>query len=274
MASPDFSQFSHKNQMINSDYKGHVIFSELSEYIGFYQSLSDSIFSWFTMGTSTTYNIDSYLISSIQGTIESIKLILQDGKINDSYALTRKYHDSVVINTYETLYLKDNFSVENFVVQKINDWVRNKQDLPRYGDMMKYIRKSATLNRVNKMLDLEGRYQKIRKKCNDHTHYNYFYYMTLNDNQMYLKNRLKLLDELSGDIREIFINHFVWLFTLNEHYMASSDYVDCLDCGVTPEEDSQYWVAPFVQEIFDKIIKKHRIDLAIELKNSTCMKLE
>ncbi len=263
-----------KSQMIDTGFKKHIIFSELSEYIDFYQSLSHSIFDWFTMGTSAMCNIDSYLISSIQGTIESIKFILQDGKINDSYSLTRKYHDSVVINIYETLYLKDNFSIENFVVQKINDWVRNKQDLPWYGDMMKYIRRSTALERVNKILDLDGHYEKIRKECNNHTHYNFFYYMMLNDSQIYLKDRLKYLDELSGIIRDIFIQHFIWLFTLNGHYMMSSDYRDCLDCGMTPEEDSQYWVAPFIQKVFDGIIKKYRPNLAMELKNTTSMKLE
>ena len=206
--------------MINTDYKEHIIFSELSEYIDFYESLSDSILEFITLGISAACNIDTYLISSIKGTIESIKFILQDGKINDSYALIRKYHDSVVINIYEILYLKDNFNIENFVVQKINNWIHNKEKLPRYPEMMEYIRKSTTLERINKILDLEGRYKNIRDKCNDHTHYNLFYYMMLNDNQIYLKDRLKFLGELSGNIRDIFIQHFIWLFTLNGHYRS------------------------------------------------------
>lgn len=28
---------------------------------------------------------------------------------------------------------------------------------------------------------------------------------------------------------------------------ASTDYVDFLDCGYTPSEESQYWVAPFIK---------------------------
>jgi len=260
--------------MLDTDYKKHKIFSELSEYIDFYKLLSDSIFQFCTSGTSSICNIDSYVISSIQGTLESIKLILENGKINDSYALIRKYHDSVVINIYEILYLKDNFSIENFIVKKINDWLHNRKRLPRYRDMMEYICKSQELSRVNKMLDLKGRYQNIRDKCNDHTHYNLFYYMMLNDNQIYLKDRMKFLDELSGDVRDIFIQHFIWLFMLNWQYMMSSDYVDSIECGISPEVDSQYWVAPFVQKVFDRIIKKYRMDLALEIKNTTCMKLE
>ena len=40
-----------------------------------------------------------------------------------------------------------------------------------------------------------------------------------------------------------------------------------------PEEDSQYWVAPFVQEVFDKIIKTKRYDIAEEIKKNTTMQL-
>ena len=36
--------------------------------------------------------------------------------------------------------------------------------------------------------------------------------------------------------------------------MMSSDYLDALECNMQPEADSQYWVAPFVQEIFDDIV--------------------
>jgi len=44
--------------------------------------------------------------------------------------------------------------------------------------------------------------------------------------------------------------------------------------GMTPEEDSQYYVAPFIQDIFDKVIKTKRIDIATEIKNKTTMRLE
>jgi len=54
----------------------------------------------------------------------------------------------------------------------------------------------------------------------------------------------------------------------------ASDYLDCVDCGIPPEPDSQYLVAPFIQEIFDTVIKKNRMDLALEIKKSTVMRLE
>ena len=56
--------------------------------------------------------------------------------------------------------------------------------------------------------------------------------------------------------------------------MMSSDYVDYLEFGMIPEEDSQYWVAPFIQEAFDKFVKVYRPDIANELKGKTVMKLQ
>ena len=43
----------------------------------------------------------------------------------------------------------------------------------------------------------------------------------------------------------------------------STDYVDCLDCNMTPPEGSQYWVAPFVATFFKDnltLINKNCID--------------
>jgi hypothetical protein len=55
--------------------------------------------------------------------------------------------------------------------------------------------------------------------------------------------------------------------------MMASDYIDYLDLGLTPEEGSQYLVAPFIQNIFDTEIKTKRIDLYLEIKNHTPMLL-
>ena len=85
---------------------------------------------------------------------------------------------------------------------------------------------------------------------------------------------MKLLDAFSSDLGDIFIQHFAYLFYLNDHYMMSEYYVDCLDIGMTPEEGSQYEVAPFIQEMFTKIINAKRPDIGSVLKKDTEMRLE
>jgi hypothetical protein len=260
--------------MVEQKYQKHTILTELSVYSKFYKDLAIGISHYVSLGVRKGgLGLDSYILSSVQGTIESIRMILMDGKINDAYALTRKYQDSVIINIYEILYLANNFSIEYFVVEKIDRWIHGSEKLPRYKDMISYIEKSDRLQSINKLLDLNI-HQQIRDRCNDHTHYNIFMYLMMNDKQLYIENRREILDELSYDIRYIFIEHLIWLFSLSECYMASSDYIDFLDVGMTPPDGAQYLVAPYIQEIFDDVITKYRPDLVQELKNSTNMKLK
>ena len=257
----------------DKEYLEYPVFCELDYYIQSYKSLSRSVFSFATRGTSSIINIDTYLYSSIQGTLESIRLVLIHGKINDAFALTRKYYDSAIINVYSNLYLQENFSIKNFVVSKINNWLHNKEKLPDYRLMSEYIRKSEKLEAINKLLFSDERYKKTRNRCNDHTHYNFYEYVLLNDSEIYAKNRHEALNSLSEDLKNIFVLHLAYMFFLNNHYMMSSDYVDCLDFGMTPEEDSQYWVAPFVQEIFDSVLKKERPDVVTMIKECSKMQL-
>ena len=107
---------------LGKEYTEHSIFEQLKYYSDFYDSLSFSIMSWSSMGTKAILNLDTYTYSSIKGTINSITEILSKGRINDAYALLRKYFDSTIINVYTNLYLMDNFSIDNFIVEKIDNW--------------------------------------------------------------------------------------------------------------------------------------------------------
>lgn len=254
-------------------YQEHKIFSDLQRYIAFYKNLSRSIFSFITLGTKCIFNIDTYTYSSIQGTIESIKTTLVNGRINDAYTLLRKYYDSAIINIYSNIYLHDNFRVDNFIVDKINNWVQGTERLPAYKHMNKYILESKMLTPINNIFYSDHRYKVIRDRCNDHTHYNFYQYMMLNDKEVYIKDRYKWLNEFSSDIQNLFILHVGYILFLNTHYMMSSDYTDALECGIHPEEDSQYWVAPFIQKIFDEVITPQRPELTAAIKSNSAMQL-
>src|SRR5690606_32792877 len=101
-----------------------------------------SVMNFSTMDTTAFVSIDTYVYSSIQGTVDSIKILLEKGRINDCYSLVRKYFDSVVINTYSNLYIQDHRSIEKYIVEKINNWLHGKEQLPEYRVMSQYIRNS------------------------------------------------------------------------------------------------------------------------------------
>lgn len=257
----------------DAQYQNHRVFSELDHYADFYEALSFSVFGFGSTGTTAIFNFNSRFYSSIQGTLESIRNILRSGRINDAYALLRKYHDSAVINIYSNLYVEHEVSIENLIVAKIDNWLRGTEQLPEYRAMSSYIRSSDRVAPITCLLYADDRYKGIRERCNSHTHYNFFANALLNDNEAHLDGRLQVLDMFSSDVENLFIFHLAYLFFLNGHYMASSDYVDALDCGVEPETDSQFWVAPFVQAIFDDIIAGQRPDIATAIKEHTCMHL-
>ena len=254
-------------------YQKHSVFADLERYIAFYKHLSLSVFQFISGGTWAFCNIDSYLFSSVQGTLASIQAVLRDGRINDAYALLRKYYDSAIINIYTGLYLEDHFSIENFIVEQIDRWVQGKEQLPRFKDMSQYMRQSPRVGPITALLDVDDRYKRLRERCNDHTHYNFYRNVLLNDKEIYLKGRGRALEEFSNDLRDVLILHLSYMFFANQHYMMSSDHLDWLECGMTPEPDSQYWVAPFVQEVFDETVKRYRPDIAAAIKQHTSMHL-
>lgn len=258
---------------LNKDYTGHKVFVQLIEYANFYKALSESVMNWVSQGTRSIFNLDTYVYSSMQGTLESIHDILLKGRINDSYSLLRKFYDSTIINVYSNLYLEDHFNLDNFVVTQIDNWRKGIAKLPEYRIMSQYIKSSSKLKEVTNLLLQDQTYKDIRERCNDHTHYNYYHNLMLNDNQIYSSERIKALTNFSSDLENIIIQHLAYIFTLHDHYMMSCDYTDSLEFGTIPEEDSQYWVASFIQDIFDNLIKVKRPDVATEIKSKTLMKL-
>jgi hypothetical protein len=259
---------------LEKEYLEHSVFQQLKELIKFYDALSYTTMGFISQGTEAILNLDTYVFSSMSGTLESIHNVLFMGRINDAYALLRKYYDSTIINVYTSLYLNDHFSIENFIVEQIDNWRSGEKALPKFGEISQYIKNSKKIKPITDILQSDGEYQGIRDRCNNNMHYNFYRYLLFNDNQIYLKNRVGMLNRFQSDLIAIYVEHLAYLFYLNDHYMMSSDYVDCLDVGMIPEQDSQYWVATFIQEAFDKYIKPNRPDVANEIKTKTSMKLD
>ncbi|HRQ18296.1 MAG TPA: hypothetical protein PL085_14570 [Agriterribacter sp.] len=268
----DFDSFPKHN--LENEYLEHSVFEQLTELIDFYDGLSNTTMGFVSQGTKAITNLDTYVFTSISGTLESTKSTLFNGRLNDAYALLRKYYDSTIINIYTNLYLNDHFSIENFIVENIDNWLSGKQSIPEYRVISKYIKDSDKLKPITALLQKDELYKEIRNRCNDHTHYNFYHNILLNDNQIHFKGRINAINHFQNDLIAIFVQHLAYLFYLNDHYMMSSDYVDYLDLGMAPEEDSQYWVAPFIQNAFDKYVKTTRPDIADELKSKTFMQLQ
>ena len=229
--------------------------------------------SFLKRGTNSILNIDTYTYSSMHGTLDSIYKILRSGRINDAYSLLRKYYDSVVINLYCSLYLEEHSRIENFIVERIQDWIEGRVQLPHNKSMVKYIADAKQTKPVTTILLSDDHYKNIRDRCNAHTHFKFYQYVILNDNEVFLPTRIRYLESYRNDLRDLFILHTAYTFFLNDHYMMSSDYRDALDCGTKPEVDSQYWVAPFVQEMFDEVMTPKRPSITTAIREASAMQI-
>ena len=58
---------------------------------------------------------------------------------------------------------------------------------------------------------------------------------------------LSILKTIEKDLRFITISFLFLIILFSPLSIMSTDYIDSLDLGLTPEENSQYWVAPFVE---------------------------
>ena len=225
-----------------------------------------------TGGTTVVASIDSLLYLSIGGTLRSVKVIIREGRINDGYALLRKYFDSVTLSLYVDLYFNDRPGEE--AEKKATDWLRGAKPLPKYKVMHACVANSRRLEPViGMLLKKDHPYKAIRDRCNGHMHYGDFRSVLLNDKYVPV-DTLTVLDQLENDVADLFVLHLACVFFMNRHYMMASEYMDSVDSGMEPEADSQYRVDPFVQEIFDEVLQVRRPDVCAAIRSRTSMHLE
>lgn len=278
------------------DYKNHPIFKMLSDIIDFYDTLSYTTDSGRSILCVKGINdIDALIVSSMKCTIESMKILLELGHINDAFALIRKYEDAILTHIYVVLLMKTevdkltdfNTSINAFrpYDNDVSKWVNAvfKYDLKAGEDKIAKYELVKELNMIfklqvqNKLKENPSDFAKftLRQFCNNNMHYNSLRYFLWNDSSLSNMNevRPKLLDKAFGALKNIFSVHFSYLFVLNPTSLTSSDYIDALECGLNPEEGSQNRVAPFVQEIFEKYIAINQ-ELSIYLKNCNFLELE
>lgn len=257
----------------SNEYQNHPVFGDIDFFIEFYRFMSDQTSFFFKSGVRSALSMDSLVFSSIQATLESIRALLRAGALNDAYALIRKYYDSAIIHAYTSHYLEAHVSLDNFIVECIEDWCSGKAKLPSFKLMVEYLRRAESVRAISAMLDADNRYERIRRRCNDHAHYNYFAHLLANVTDFSFEGRTGVLAQIQRDVRDILVLHFTYIFVIHFIYLGSSDYLDALECGLEPEPHSQYWVAGLIQEMFDTFITPWRPDATEIVRTLTPMEL-
>lgn len=101
------------------------------------------------------------------------------------------------------------------------------------------------------------------KRLNNFVHGNGVEFYNRNINAYKAHELQDYLKILANDMKYITVTFLFLLILCSPLSVMSTDYIDYLDCGYTPPEDSQYWVAPFVE---------HFISNNINLIDENCYK--
>lgn len=104
--------------------------------------------------------------------------------------------------------------------------------------------------------------EKIGQMCNDYIHKNGYRTMQM----LFLRNvnENKLLDYMLYILK----TYFSLIVSFDGKNISSSDYIDYLDLGANPPENSQYWVAPIYEDFIKSEFSEEEID---KMKRNTYM---
>ena len=226
------------------------------------------------------HTFSSQMISTASElTAGSIVSCCESGCIADAYSLLRKYRDDMFFYLYIVAYNTCNKSnhkspADNQMEANIERWINNDLNDLHIGTVLQAIGQSPQANDAVQKYNLKSYFDALGDRLNNYVHSNGVAFYNRNANAYQGDALQKQLEMLLKDMRFITIT-FLFLLTLcSPLSIMSTDYVDCLDCNMTPPDGSQYWVAPFVTAFF-----KSNIDLIDEscikyLQENTLMEFE
>ena len=258
MDEKNFIRFNDLDHKMPEAYLKHKVFDDLKCMREFYDSLSYSCYSFVASGTKGIGNYASYVYSAIEGTLDSITTLLTKGRINDAYTLIRKLFDDILLEIYMDVTLKDKFSLDNYIVEEVNEWIQGKHLIPKSEKILKYLKTSESTRDLYPLFGWDTYLKKNRELLDDSVHSNRYHLMLLNCNKVYLDDRERHLKNCEIVLNQLFLLHLSFIFHLNPHYLMASDYMDYLEMGETPPEGSETWIASFAQDAFDKVIKPYK----------------
>lgn len=278
----EFKNFSKEIDYLAEFFKR---FSELIFYNG-------RIISFFT--DSSIHYLNTSLLDSSSQTLRSIKLCCSIGSFSDANTLIRKFRDDLILYVYilsiidtRKPFIEEDVKnlnldnpeefVDSFSKIRINSimaddekavaaWFSNTvSDIPKslkrkleFENYMKIIKQNPKISQAIEQYNLQNYWETLRKRLNDYVHNNgvkFSLHNSIRENDKNLNVHLKNINTRTFYITSFII---VALLMVDSSLIASTDYIDHLNCNLEPPVDSQYFVANFIQHFIDtRIIKLH-----------------
>lgn len=221
------------------------------------------------------------VLDSATRTIESIRYCCINANFADAYSLLRKYRDDLFYYIY-LFTVSDTSDFTQFVnVDNLNEdeknvwnWAHNQQKDLHIGSVLKCIALHPSVVEAIKKYNLKKTFDKLADKLNNYVHSNGCLFYNESYDRICMKDKTKeKCDEFCEAAIFITVSFLFLVVLINPLLIMSYDYTDYLDCGDTPPEGSQYWVAPFVSDFLGK--HKNVLDKNCDnyLKEKTGMKI-
>lgn len=204
------------------------------------------------------YTFSLQMISNgFELTAGSIISCCESGCMADAYSLLRKYRDDLFFYLYIVVYdscnkLDNKSPAVAKMETNIERWIKDDLDDLHIGTVLQAIAQSSQARSAVQKYKLKPYFDTLNKKLNDYVHSNGVSFYNQNVNAYRGKALQSQLEALLEDMRFITITFLFLLALCSPLSIMSTDYMDYLDCNMTPPEDSQYWVAPFICEFFER----------------------
>lgn len=228
----------------------------------------------FPLGFDGVMNTSSFsnLLTSSNKTLLSIATVLKLGNIADAFMLIRKYRDNLFFFLDMYVSGRKNIYEEGRYEKYGKEWSRNvlRRDYT-FGKSFQEIINSEKYKSFNIKFDIEKRFKDINTLLNRNTHSSGICYLNLRYETYHFIYKENTQDEFIGKkgkrivdmIYFICIVFYAMISIDSPWAIASNDYVDCLDLGLKPPVNSQYYVSPVFKDLFEignEIIGKGFVD--------------
>ncbi len=229
-------------------------------------------------------------------TIKGISKLCEIGDFVDSFVLLRKIRDNILLDyffindlvnnnpridncpdinmnnlnelmvtIFKYIIEKEIFDLTNPEKQIIEKWYCNKNKGKEFEKTYKYSNYKNVLNEKLEGVEyINNILKNLDRIFNDYTHTNGVDYSI---NPLMKEEIEKEIVSLINCIHDLEIVFVIYAFNIDPLLLQSSDYIDCLDMGYTPNEEYKYFVFNSAIEIFERI-KKENPDYFEVLKNN------
>lgn len=210
-------------------------------------------------------NCNGILLSAVQ-TLESVRLCCGNCNFADAFTLLRKYRDDVFYYLYVQVVTRSadlgkdfDKTPRNKDEKKIFNWLHDQQEDLNINLVLKKIGMSEKVAPAIAKYHLKESFAEIGVRLNNFVHSNgVSFYNKLYTHYKADDSLSKICEELENIIEYITVSFVFIAVLVNPAIVMSEDYIEYLESGQTPPEDSQYWIYPFVETYFSK--HKHCLD--------------